>query len=107
MNTNISEFGIEDGRLSTILLDSGDELDVDGLFVYVGFVPGTKFANELGITDENGYILVNKKYETNYITDNSSINLTFEGNFAIDFKEGYTHNFISNILLPPNHNIFG
>jgi thioredoxin reductase (NADPH) len=64
MNTNISEFGIEDGRLSTILLDSGDELDVDGLFVYVGFVPGTKFANELGITDENGYILVNKKFET-------------------------------------------
>ena len=64
MNTNISELGIEDGRLSTILLDSGDELEVDGLFVYVGFVPGTSFANDLGITDNEGYILVNKKYET-------------------------------------------
>ena len=64
MNTSISELGVEDGRLNTVLLDSGDELEVEGLFVYVGFVPGTKFANELGITDENGYILVNKKYET-------------------------------------------
>lgn len=64
MNTNISELGIEDNKLSSILLDSGDELEVDGLFVYVGFVPGTKFANELGITDENGYIIVNKHFET-------------------------------------------
>ncbi len=64
MNTSISELGIEDERLSTILLDSGDELEVDGLFVYVGFVPGTKFANELGITDENGYIIVDNNYET-------------------------------------------
>lgn len=64
MNTTISELGIEDDKLSSILLDSGDELEVDGLFVYVGFVPGTKFANELGITDEDGYIVVNKSYES-------------------------------------------
>ena len=64
MNTNISGLEMEDGRLSSVLLDSGDELEVDGLFVYVGFVPGTKFANELGITDKDGYIIVNEKYET-------------------------------------------
>ena len=64
MNTSISELGVEDGRLNTVLLDSGDELEVDGLFVYVGFVPGTKFANDLGITDENGYIIVDKYYES-------------------------------------------
>lgn len=64
MNTTISELGIEDDKLSSVLLDSGDELEVDGLFVYVGFVPGTKFANELGITDEDGYIVVNKSYES-------------------------------------------
>ena len=64
MNTTISELGIEDDKLSSILLDSGDDLEVDGLFVYVGFVPGTKFANELGITDEDGYIVVNKSYES-------------------------------------------
>lgn len=64
MNTTISELEMENGRLSSILLDSGDELEVDGLFVYVGFVPGTKFANDLGITDENGYIIVDKHYES-------------------------------------------
>lgn len=64
MNTNISSLESEDGKLSSILLDSGDELEVDGLFVYVGFVPGTDFANKLKITDENGYIIVDKHFES-------------------------------------------
>lgn len=64
MTTNITELEIEEDRLHSILLDSGDELEVDGLFIYVGFVPGTKFANDLAITDENGYIIVNNKFES-------------------------------------------
>ena len=64
MNTNILGLEMKGGKLSSILLDSGDELEVEGLFVYVGFVPGTDFANELGITDENGYIIVDKHFES-------------------------------------------
>ena len=64
LNTSIKELIVEDDKLSAILLDSGDELEIDGLFVYVGFVPGTKFANDLGITDKDGYIIVNDKFET-------------------------------------------
>ena len=64
MNTNIDEFCVDEGKLTGLLLDSGDELLVDGLFVYVGFVPGTKFATDLEITDKDGYILVNDKFET-------------------------------------------
>lgn len=64
MNTNICELGIENDKLNSLLLDSGDELEVDGLFIYVGFVPGTQFANDLGITDKDGYILTDKHYET-------------------------------------------
>ena len=64
MNTNISSLESEDGKLSSILLDSGDELEVDGLFVYVGFVPGTDFANKLEITEKNGYIIVDKHFES-------------------------------------------
>jgi thioredoxin reductase (NADPH) len=64
MNTNITELEIEEDKLHSILLDSGDELEVDGLFIYVGFVPGTRFANDLEITDENGYIIVNNKFES-------------------------------------------
>lgn len=43
---------------------------------------------------------VNKEYDTNYITNKSSIKLTFESDFEISYKEGYTHNLISNMLLP-------
>lgn len=40
------------------------------------------------------------KYDTNYIKNNSSINLDFESDFEIEFLDGYSHNFVSNILLP-------
>ena len=42
----------------------------------------------------------NINYDTNYITNKSSINMLFESDFEILYKEGYTHNLISNILLP-------
>ena len=64
MNTNIIELEIEDEKLHSILLDSGDELEVDGLFIYVGFVPGTKFADDLKITDDEGYIIVDNRFES-------------------------------------------
>ncbi len=64
MNTNVVELNSENDKLSSILLDSGDELPVDGLFVYIGFVPKTEFAKKLNITNEEGYVLVNNKYES-------------------------------------------
>ncbi len=64
MNTNVVELNSENDKLSSILLDSGDELPVDGLFVYIGFVPKTEFAKKLNITNEEGYVLVNSKYES-------------------------------------------
>lgn len=42
----------------------------------------------------------NIDYQTNYITNNSSINLLFESNFGLEFKEGYSHNLVFNTLLP-------
>ncbi len=64
MNSNIVELQTNDDRLSSIILDDEKSLVVDGLFVYVGFVPSTEFANELGITNDKGYIVVNKEYES-------------------------------------------
>lgn len=43
---------------------------------------------------------ISKDYQTNYITDKSNIKLKFDSDFEVEFKEGYTHNLISNILLP-------
>lgn len=43
---------------------------------------------------------LNNLYDTNYITNKSLITLSFQGSFELEYKEGYTHNLISNILLP-------
>lgn len=64
MKTNVVGLEKEENKLKTILLDSGDELEISGLFVYIGFEPGTQFAKDLNITDDIGYILVNNEYET-------------------------------------------
>lgn len=42
----------------------------------------------------------NIDYQTNYLTNNSSINFLFESNFELDFKEDYKHALILNTLLP-------
>ena len=66
----IKEVNDKDGKVGSVTLVStktGEEreLHADGVFVYVGMIPLSKpFAN-LGITNENGYIVTNEKMETN------------------------------------------
>ena len=64
MNANIVGYETNEEKLSGLLLDSGKKIDVDGLFVYVGFEPSTMFAKDLGITNDKGYIIVNDNFET-------------------------------------------
>lgn len=52
-------------RLESIEVNGDEILDVDGLFVYIGYRPDTKFLENLNICDDLGYILVDKNYETN------------------------------------------
>ncbi len=40
-------------------------LPVDGVFIYVGATPNTKFVEDLIELDENGYIITNQNMETN------------------------------------------
>ena len=39
-------------------------LEIEGVFVYIGLIPSTKFLLDLGITDENGYIITDNHIET-------------------------------------------
>lgn len=64
MNVNIKALTEDNNKLTGLILDNGNILDVDGLFIYVGFVPGTEFAKDLGIVNDKGYIVVNNDYET-------------------------------------------
>ncbi len=48
-----------------VKLDDGSELSLDGVFIEIGSVPDLKLINNLGLKNDNGYIIVNKKQETN------------------------------------------
>ncbi|MGC8616056.1 MAG: thioredoxin-disulfide reductase [Desulfurella sp.] len=40
-------------------------LDIDGIFIYIGLTPNSKFVSDLIQTDEYGYIITNEEMETN------------------------------------------
>lgn len=68
-NTTVKEIHGKDGKVASVTLVSTvdgteREFETDGVFVYVGMLPLTKpFAN-LGILNDNGYIVTNEKMET-------------------------------------------
>ena len=62
-NANIKELEEKNGRLSGILLDNNDTLDVSGLFIYIGYIPATEIVPKK-ILDEDGYVKVNEKFES-------------------------------------------
>ena len=53
----------ENNKLSSINLDNGTTLNVKGVFIYVGYRTATDFIPK-EILDENGYVKVNEKLET-------------------------------------------
>jgi thioredoxin reductase (NADPH) len=63
-NTVITELH-GDKFLEKIKLDSGKELNIDGLFVEIGSVPCVDFANVLNVKlDKEGYIAVDQRQKT-------------------------------------------
>lgn len=64
-NANIKEMK-GDMMLKSVMLDNGDELELDGLFIEIGSVPATTIAKELGVElCDDGCIKVDEKQETN------------------------------------------
>lgn len=58
----------KDNKLKGIIINDGKEkkeIEVDGLFVYIGHLPETYFLNELPITMNNDYLEVDSRMETN------------------------------------------
>lgn len=62
-NANIKSMNEENNKLASITLDNGTTLNVKGVFMYVGYKPATDFIPK-EILDENGYVKVNEKLET-------------------------------------------
>ena len=63
-NNGVKKLKATNGHLSGIVLNDDKELDVKGLFLYIGFTPKTKFIEKLDITNEQGYIVTNKNFMT-------------------------------------------
>lgn len=65
-SANITRIEGSGGKVTTLTLDTGAQLTVDGLFVEVGHLPLNALAKQLGVAvDERGYIMVNRRQETN------------------------------------------
>ena len=55
---------IYDERIKGVVLNNGEEILVDGIFLAIGGRPDLKFASSLNLDEENGYLIVNSKMET-------------------------------------------
>ena len=65
----LKQINEKDGKVGSVTLVSTkdgaeQELPTDGVFVYVGMLPLSKPFLNLGITNENGYIVTNEQMET-------------------------------------------
>lgn len=64
MNAIVKEIKEENGKVSKIILEDGKELDIEGIFVYIGFEPKVNYLNNLNILTSEGYIDVDENRRT-------------------------------------------
>jgi thioredoxin reductase (NADPH) len=64
-NTNVTQVK-GDQMMDTVVLDSGEEMKLDGLFIEIGSVPSTALTEEIGVTTtDKGFIPVDASQKTN------------------------------------------
>ena len=61
-NSNVTEYNIENNKLASVKLDTGELMDTDGLFVSIGSVPSADIFN---VDKEKGFIIVDSECMTN------------------------------------------
>lgn len=65
LNNEVTSLKIEEDKIKGIVLKDGKELEVKGIFLYVGYTPNTDFLAGTNIAMDNGYILTDDHHETN------------------------------------------
>ena len=59
---NVSEYNIENGKLTSLDLDNGNTIEVSGLFISIGSVPSAEIFD---VKKEKGFIIVDNECMTN------------------------------------------
>ncbi|WP_017726315.1 thioredoxin-disulfide reductase [Halalkalibacterium ligniniphilum] len=68
-NHVVKEINGTDGKVSSVTIESTEtgeqkEFKTDGVFIYIGMLPLNESVKNLGITNEEGYIVTNEEMET-------------------------------------------
>jgi len=68
-NTEVEKFNVADNKLSSLTLKNNEDrsesnLDVSGVFVFIGYEPASEFLKDLDVLDNNNYVIVNNRMET-------------------------------------------
>ena len=61
-NANVTEYNIENGKLTSVLLDTGSTLEVSGLFISIGSSPSAEIFD---VEKDKGFIIVDDECMTN------------------------------------------
>ena len=61
-NANVNEYNIENGKLTSLTLDTGDTIEVAGLFISIGSSPSADIFN---VNKDKGFIIVDNECMTN------------------------------------------
>lgn len=69
-NSTISDLLIDENTIKGVTIQdkftkAETQISGDGIFVYIGSIPTTGFLNNLAILTKEGYVEVNKRFETN------------------------------------------
>ncbi len=106
------------GSLTLVSTETGEEqeLKTDGVFIYIGMNPLSKPFENLGITNENGYIVTNEKMETAVpgifaagdIRDKTLrqvVTATGDGSIAASSVQHYIEELLEELALKPDLNL--
>lgn len=64
-NTTVKEIVTKEEKIEKLILNNDSELKVDGVFVFIGYEPVTRYLSELNIVSPEGYIEVDENMCTN------------------------------------------
>ena len=65
LNHEVTKILSDNEKFMGIELNDGRKLDVSAMFIYIGFIPNTKFLETTNIKLDHGYVVVDENYETN------------------------------------------